>query len=52
VKSAPYFEGEVKGSLTVPRFYEHFDVEQGCLTDAALKSPMIVLVKVLAESKR
>lgn len=40
VKSAPYFEGEVKGSLAVPSFYEHFDLEEQQLTDNALKADL------------
>ena len=51
LKSAHHFEGEVKGSLAVPSFYEHFDVEQGCLTDATLKSELIAQLTKLAETK-
>ena len=40
VKSAPYFDGEVKGSLAVPSFYEHFDVQEQQLTDDELKADM------------
>ena len=29
VKSAPFFGGTVKGSLSIPRFKENFDVESG-----------------------
>lgn len=32
--AAPHFGGEVKGTLSVPRFYEVFDQEAGALTDA------------------
>jgi len=28
VASAPFFKGDVKGSLSIPSFYENFDVEQ------------------------
>jgi len=46
VNSASYFEGEVLGSLAIPSFYEHFDVEQGCLTDSTLKAKLLAeLVK-------
>ena len=34
--SAPYFAGDVKASLSVPSFFENFDVEQAKLTNAAL----------------
>ena len=36
VKSASFFDGEVKGSLAVPSFYENFDEEQDCIKDKAL----------------
>jgi chromate reductase len=42
VKSAPYFEGEVIGSLAVASFYEHFDVEQQQLTNDALKADLVL----------
>ena len=31
--SAPYFDGDVKASLSVPSFYDNFDVEQGRITN-------------------
>ncbi|GMQ47159.1 NADPH-dependent FMN reductase [Vibrio sp. 10N] len=34
--SAPYFGGNVKASVSVPSFYDVFDLEAGKLTDAAL----------------
>jgi NAD(P)H-dependent FMN reductase len=49
VGSAAHFDGKVKGSLAVPSFYDHFDVEQGCLTDAALKSELLTQLRPLAE---
>ena len=36
IGSAPYFAGDVKASLSVPSFFENFDVEQAKLTNAAL----------------
>jgi chromate reductase len=47
VKSAPYFEGEVKGSLAVASFYEHFDVEQQQLTNDALKADLVLALNKL-----
>lgn len=41
VNSAGHFDGDVKGSLAVPQFHQHFDVEQGCLTDAALRDALL-----------
>ncbi|WP_282166789.1 NADPH-dependent FMN reductase [Shewanella japonica] len=34
--SAPYFAAEVKGSMSVPSFYQNFDTEKGQLTNAEL----------------
>jgi chromate reductase len=31
--SAPYFDGAVKASLSVPSFYENFNIEQGRITN-------------------
>jgi NAD(P)H-dependent FMN reductase len=36
VASAPHFDGDVRGSLSVPNFYEHFDLEQDNLSDESL----------------
>ena len=33
VKSASFFDGEVRGSLAVPNFYDHFDMAQDRITD-------------------
>ena len=49
VKSAPYFEGEVKASFTLPSFYEHFDVEQQQLTDDALKAELLRALNKLTQ---
>ncbi|MGR5284999.1 NADPH-dependent FMN reductase [Vibrio maritimus] len=34
--SAPYFGGNVKASVSVPSFYDNFDLESGQLTNAEL----------------
>lgn len=34
--SAPYFAADLKASLSIPRFYENFDTQKGCLKDAEL----------------
>lgn len=36
IGSAPYFSGEVKASLSVPSFFENFDVERAELTNTEL----------------
>lgn len=34
--SAPYFAAEVKGAISIPSFYDNFDMETGQLTNPAL----------------
>ncbi|GLS89752.1 FMN reductase [Psychromonas marina] len=34
--SAPYFAADVKAAISVPSFYDNFDLENGQLTDKAL----------------
>ena len=36
----PYFGADVRGSLSVPRFYQSFDVEAGVLQDAELDAKL------------
>lgn len=36
VGSAPFFGNDVRASLSIPRFHEHFDTETGTLTDPEL----------------
>lgn len=36
LQSAPHFAADVKGFLSIPSFYDNFDVEQGELTNAEL----------------
>ncbi|OUR75183.1 NADPH-dependent FMN reductase [Marinomonas sp. 42_23_T18] len=38
--SAPYFAGNVKADLSVPSFYDNFDVEKGELTNPELKDKL------------
>jgi chromate reductase, NAD(P)H dehydrogenase (quinone) len=46
--SAPYFAADVKGSLSVPSFYENFDVETQKLTNGALLAELTTVVNTLA----
>jgi len=39
-KFAPRFGGNVRGSLSIPSFYENFDLEKGRLTDDALSEEL------------
>lgn len=41
VNSAPYFAGHVKASLSVPSFYENFDVELGVIKDHHLNQQLV-----------
>lgn len=47
VQSAPYFEGDVKGSLSVPSFQDNFDVESNQLVNEDLNSQLVELLKKL-----
>ena len=49
VKSAPFFNGIVKGSLSVGSFYEIFDVEGGFVKDDNVKSEIFDVVQRLLE---
>ena len=47
VNAAPHFGGNVQGSLSVPSFYDNFDMEKGALTDEALVSALLTELKKL-----
>lgn len=47
LNSAPYFDADVRGSLSVPGFYEHFDVERGVVTDDEINHTLKDMVKNL-----
>ena len=36
ITSAPFFAAELQGSLSVPNFYDNFDIESQCLSNKAL----------------
>lgn len=40
LKSAPFFEGDVKASLSVPSFHKNFDAEQGVITDSDIQQAL------------
>lgn len=50
VTSAPFFDGDVKASLSIPAFYENFDVEQGCINNAAVNAQLLSAVNSLIKS--
>jgi chromate reductase len=47
--SAPFFAGHVKASLSIPSFYENFDVELGVLKNEALNAKLLEAVSRLGE---
>lgn len=47
VNSAPFFEGDVKASVSVPSFHKNFDAEQGVITDADIKQSLVDAVATL-----
>lgn len=47
--SAPFFGGEVKGSISVPNFYDNFDVEKGTLTNDEIAGTIRLAVAALQE---
>ncbi|GGF77319.1 NADPH-dependent FMN reductase [Alteromonas lipolytica] len=49
VTSAPFYAGNVKATVSVPGFYDKFDVETGKVTDEALIAELTAAVAKLAE---
>lgn len=47
VNSAKYFEGNVVASMSLPSFYENFNLEAGEVTDEALKEKLKATVLAL-----
>ena len=42
--SAPYFAADVKGSLSIPSFFDNFDMEQQALRNPELKAALVEAV--------
>lgn len=49
VTSAPFFGAEIKGSLSVPSFYDNFDLETGKLTNPEINQVLAQTMNVLVE---
>jgi NAD(P)H-dependent FMN reductase len=47
--SAPYFEGDVKASLSIPSFYNNYDSEQGKINNDEINQQLLAAVKALQE---
>ena len=45
--SAPYFAADVKSSISIPSFYDNFDVETGQLTNAELIDKLLTAISLL-----
>ena len=50
VTSAPFFDGEVITSLSVPGFYDNFDIEQGRINNDEINAQLVSAVNELLES--
>lgn len=48
--SAPYFDGVVKASLSVPSFYDNFDIEQGRITNDEINGQLLTAISSLYEN--
>ena len=44
VNSAPFFGADVKGRLSIPSFYENFDIEKNELIDQSINKQLIATV--------
>lgn len=47
VQSAPFFSANVKGSLSIPSFYDHFDASTQRLTNSHIHSQLEAVVHTL-----
>ena len=45
--SAPYFAADVKSSISIPSFYDNFDVETGQLTNPELIDKLLTAISLL-----
>jgi chromate reductase len=48
--SAPYFSGDLKASLSVPSFYDNFDMALGQIKNEDIKSQLVIAVTSLLDS--
>ncbi len=50
IASAPFFDGDVKASLSVPSFYDNFDVEKGRINNDEINTQLLTTVNSLLKS--
>ncbi len=48
--SAPFFDGTVKASISVPSFFENFDSEQHRITDKNINAQLLTAISRLTEN--
>ena len=48
--SAPYFDGQVKATLSIPSFYDNFDSEQGRINNDEINTKLLTAVNSLLEN--
>lgn len=46
--SSPFFDGDVKGSLSIPNFYKIFDLESNIITDSEIKKQLVQTIHKLS----
>ncbi|WP_434763385.1 NADPH-dependent FMN reductase [Vibrio fortis] len=49
VASSPYFDADVQGHLSIPSFYDNFDVVTGKLTHAELDQELMSIMKKIGQ---
>ncbi len=47
IHTAPFFKGEVKGSFSLPNFYDNFDVKEQFISNEAKKEELIAVLQKL-----
>lgn len=52
VASAPHFAATVKAHVSVPAFYENFDMEKGEITQAEIQQQLLTAMQQLSAAKR
>ena len=49
IGSAPFFGANVVGSFSLPKFYDHFDVDKKTITDETLNQALAEVMKALTQ---
>ena len=52
VNSAQYFDGDVKANLSVPSFYDNFDVESGRMKDGDINDQLVSAIQSINNQKK